>query len=219
MSSAVELHNVSRKLGGTNVVSGVNFRLDPARLLMLRGSNGSGKTTLLRIIAGRLRPSTGTAAVFGFDTIKHSHEVRQRIGMLTVVGGNYPILTAHENVRLAAQLGSPEKISDETIAEVLEKVGLADTGTKLTRTFSSGMKKRLGLARLILLDPELWLLDEPHAALDSAGKDLIDVLVTEARGRGRTVIMASHEDDRDSLQPDATVEMRSGRLHLVEARQ
>lgn len=217
MTDAVELANITRKLGGSAVVTGVNFRLAAGRLLMLRGANGSGKTTLLRIIAGRLRPTTGTAKVFGFDTVKQPDEVRKRLGMLTVLGGNYPILTAKENLRLAADLGIAGPVSDSQLHEILHAVGLADTGTKLTRTFSSGMKKRLGLARLILLDPDLWLLDEPHAALDTAGKNLIDRLVGEAQARGRTIIMASHEDDRDTLKPDATVEMVHGTLALVEA--
>lgn len=216
MTPAVELDNVTRKLGGTNVVAGVNFVLSEGRLLMLRGANGSGKTTLLRIIAGRLRPTRGTASVFGFDTVKQADEVRKQVGMLTVLGGNYPILTAKENLQLAAQLGVSEPVPDERLEQILTDVGLGEAGEKLTRTFSSGMKKRLGLARLILLDPALWLLDEPHAALDSAGKDFIDELVMRAKARGRTIIMASHEDDRVTLEPDATVEMRSGTLHLVE---
>lgn len=218
MSTAVDLANVTRKLGGSTVVTGVNFRLAAGRLLMLRGANGSGKTTLLRLIAGRLRPTTGTAQVFGFDTVKQPDEVRKHVGMLTVLGGNYPILTAKENLRLAADLGVAGPVSEAQLNDILRAVGLGETGLKLTRTFSSGMKKRLGLARLILLDPALWLLDEPHAALDTAGKNLIDQLVGEAQARGRTIIMASHEDDRDTLQPDATVEMVHGKLALVEAR-
>lgn len=215
MTDAVELANVTRKLGGSAVVTSVNFRLAAGRLLMLRGANGSGKTTLLRLIAGRLRPTAGTAKVFGYDTVKQPDEVRKRVGMLTVLGGNYPILTATENLRLAADLGVAGPVSEARLQEILQSVGLGETGSKLTRTFSSGMKKRLGLARLILLDPDLWLLDEPHAALDTAGKNLIDELTREAQARGRTIIMASHEDDRDTLQPDATVEMVHGKLTLV----
>lgn len=215
MTDAVELANVTRKLGGSAVVTSVNFRLAAGRLLMLRGANGSGKTTLLRLIAGRLRPTAGTAKVFGYDTVKQPDEVCKRVGMLTVLGGNYPILTATENLRLAADLGVAEPVSEARLQEILQSVGLGETGSKLTRTFSSGMKKRLGLARLILLDPDLWLLDEPHAALDTAGKNLIDELTREAQARGRTIIMASHEDDRDTLQPDATVEMVHGKLTLV----
>lgn len=215
MTDAVELANVTRKLGGSAVVTSVNFRLAAGRLLMLRGANGSGKTTLLRLIAGRLRPTAGTAKIFGYDTVKQPDEVRKRVGMLTVLGGNYPILTATENLRLAADLGVAGPVSEARLQEILQSVGLGETGSKLTRTFSSGMKKRLGLARLILLDPDLWLLDEPHAALDTAGKNLIDELTREAQARGRTIIMASHEDDRDTLQPDATVEMVHGKLTLV----
>src|SRR5690625_3184492 len=112
MTDAVELANVTGTLGVRAVLASVNFRLRAGRLLMRRGANGSGKTTLLRLIAGRLRPTAGTAKVFGYDTVKQPDEVRKRVGMLTVLGGNYPILTATENLRLAADLGVAEPVSE-----------------------------------------------------------------------------------------------------------
>src|SRR5690606_39657533 len=83
----------------------------------------------------------------------------------------------------------------------------------LVRSYSSGMKKRVGLARMALLDPNLWLLDGPYAALDDDAKALVDRLVVEARSRGRTVFMASHESDRPELTPDAVLYLAAGRMH------
>jgi ABC-type multidrug transport system ATPase subunit len=147
--------------------------------------------------------------------VKESDAIRDRIGLLSSSGGSYPVLTAAENLGLAMSLTG--KGSQAGAQAALEKVGLADASSKQVRYFSSGMKKRLGLARVLLVDADLWLLDEPYAALDEDGKRLVDVCLAEARSRGRTVILASHEQDRDHLAPDAVVELADGRLRLVSA--
>src|SRR5690606_31794544 len=140
------------------------------------------------------------------------------VGFLGVYGGNYPLLTARENLELAGALtssttkasGSAGVSGAAAIEAALVLVGLSDERHKLDRPYSSGMKKRLGLARLVLTDPRLWLLDEPYAALDDEAKSLVDGLVAEARGRGRTVLMASHESDRSRLAPDAVLQLQAG---------
>ena len=209
---AVELENLSRRMGQELVLNGVNLEIAAGRVVVLRGSNGAGKTTLLKVLATRLRPTRGAARVFGHDSVSEAAEVRTRIGMLSVMGGNYPVLNASENLLLAASLSGAPKAR---VAEVLEQVGLQTAATKLVRTFSSGMKKRLGLARLLLIDPDLWLLDEPYAALDDGGKHLVDSVVAAARGRGRTVLMASHEGERGSLKTDAVLELSAGKVHAL----
>lgn len=206
---AIAFENVTRRMGQELVLNGVNLEIAPGRVVVLRGSNGAGKTTLLKVLATRLRPTRGTARVFGHDSVRDAAAVRARIGMLSVMGGNYPVLNATENLHLAASLGGAVK---ERVSEVLDRVGLQTAGTKLVRTFSSGMKKRLGLARLLLLDPDLWLLDEPYAALDEGGKELIDTMIDAARSRGRTVLMASHEGERRSLTADAVLELAGGKV-------
>src|SRR5690606_10803218 len=114
----------------------------------------------------------------GFDVLKEPAEVRSRMGMLSVMGGSYPVLSARENLEMAADMSGKKR---EPVGELLQLVGLAEAETKYVRTFSSGMKKRLGLARLMLIDPQLWLLDEPYAALDDAGKQLVDEVVSQAK--------------------------------------
>lgn len=206
---AIALEHLSRRMGREMVLNGVNLEVTAGRVVVLRGSNGAGKTTLLKVLATRLRPTRGAARVFGHDSVRDATSVRARIGMLSVMGGNYPVLNASENLHLAASLSGSSK---QRIPEVLEQVGLQATASKLVRTFSSGMKKRLGLARLLLIDPELWLLDEPYAALDDGGKELVDAVVAAARGRGRTVLMASHEGERASLKTDAVLELAGGKV-------
>lgn len=209
---AIEITNLTRRMGGQLVLRGVDLEVAPGRLVVLRGGNGAGKTTLLKVLATRLRPTSGVARLFGFDVFRQQAEVRSRLGMLSVLGGSYPVLSARENMALAADMsGAPR----ENIDGLLEQVGLDSAASKYVRAYSSGMKKRLGLARLMLIDPDLWLLDEPYAALDDDGKDLVDQVVTSARERGRTLLMASHESDRHALKPDAVLQLHDGKLRLA----
>jgi ABC-type multidrug transport system ATPase subunit len=144
--------------------------------------------------------------------------VRRRVGLVSVLGGNYPVLTARENLRLAATLsGLAAAGVDAAVDTALATVGLSDVADGLVRTYSSGMKKRLGLARLLLLDPPLWLMDEPYAALDEDGKNLLDELLASARRRGRTVLMASHELERSGRFADAVLELADGALRRSAA--
>ncbi len=215
---AIELRDVTRRLGRDLVLRGVNLEVAAGRLVVLRGANGTGKTTLLRLLATRLRPSSGEAFLFGHALPARSQLARARLGLLSVVGGSFPMLDARENLLLALDLaGRRGAAAPVDVGAALDTVGLASTGGKLVRTFSSGMKKRLALARLLLLDPDLWLLDEPYAALDDAGKLLMDDCVAAARARGRTVFMASHESDRDHLGPDAVLELAGGVLRRLAA--
>lgn len=209
---AIVLDGVSKRFGRELVLHDLRLEMHAGRVAVLRGSNGAGKTTLLRVLATRLRPTRGTGKVFGFDLQRQGDEVRRRLGLLSSLGGNYPMLTARENLRLAAALSGREPAGFE---EVLDEVGLARVADVLVRTFSSGMKKRLGLARLLFLDPALWLMDEPYAALDEDGRRLVDEALTGARERGRTVLMASHELERSSRFADAVLELSGGQLRGV----
>lgn len=223
---AIELREVTRRMGGEYVLCGVNLEVAAGRLVVLRGSNGTGKTTLLRLLATRLRPAGGQAFVFGHDLTRDGAAARARLGLLSVMGGSFPLLTGRENLELAAALapgpreGAPRSdmaAGGARFEGPLAGVGLEQAADKLVRTYSSGMKKRLGLARLLLLDPDLWLLDEPYAALDDLGKRLMDECVAAAKARGRTVFMASHESDRDHLGPDAVIELKGGTLRMFGA--
>lgn len=214
---AVELLGAGRRYGVQQILTDVNLVIEPGRFVLLRGGNGSGKTTLLRLLATRLRLSDGQARVFGFDLARQGHEVRRRTVLLSVAGGSYPMLTALENLRLAATLyGVPA--SDAELNVLLERVGLEEAGSKLVRAFSSGMKKRLGLARLLLPGSQLWLLDEPYATLDEDGKQLVDELLAEARRNSVTVLMASHDEERTGRQADAVLALAGGCLTVERAR-
>ncbi len=215
---ALRLDGIAKRFGRELVLRDLRLEMSAGRIAVLRGSNGAGKTTLLRVLATRLRPNRGRGWVFGYDLQRQGDEVRRRVGLVSVLGGNYPVLTARENLRLAATLsGLAAAGVDAAVDGALATVGLSDVADTLVRTYSSGMKKRLGLARLLLLDPPLWLMDEPYAALDEDGKNLLDELLASARRRGRTVLMASHELERSGRFADAVLELVDGALRRSAA--
>jgi len=213
--TAIALHGLVRGYGRRAVLKGLDLEVSPGKVVALFGANGAGKTTLLRLLATRLRPSGGRALVFGHDVVSSGHEVRRRIATLAVFGGAYATLTAREHLRLDAALRDKAS-DDDAFTALLGRVGLTDAADALVRTYSSGMRKRLGLARLLAADAALWLLDEPHAALDHDGQDLLDALVAEARGRATTVLMATHERDRSRRLADASLVLDDGRLRLLQ---
>jgi heme ABC exporter ATP-binding subunit CcmA len=206
---ALEIDQLVRRFGRDRVLDGVSLRMSAGRVVALRGHNGSGKTTLLRVLATRLRPSSGRVRVFGFDAVKQGHEVRRRLAYLPVGGGAFGALTAAENLRLVeAAVGRPAL----PLGEALERVGLEQHADRTVRTFSSGMKRRLGLARLLMSSAPLWLMDEPYASLDEDGRRLVDGLLVDAQTQGRSVLVVSHEHERLARFVTATVALERGRL-------
>ncbi|MDQ3397321.1 MAG: heme ABC exporter ATP-binding protein CcmA, partial [Deinococcota bacterium] len=214
--AAVELKGLSRRYGHLYILKEINLSVGRGKTVALVGGNGAGKTTLLRVLATTLRPSRGSGKVFGFDLSSEAPEVRKRVAYLGVLGGSYGALTATENLRLAATLYGKDA-SHGRLAALLRRVGLQGAKDKPARVFSSGMKKRLALARLLLADAPLLLLDEPYAALDESGKGLIDEVLAEAKLQEKTVVMASHELERITPLTDSVLQLQEGRLSLAGA--
>jgi heme exporter protein A len=215
---AVELYSLARRYGRNYVLKEINLTVSAGKTVILRGDNGAGKTTLLRVLSTRLKPSRGGGKVYGYDLVRQAEEVRRRVVYLPVFGGHYPMMSALENLQLAAKL-SHQRIAVSELEAQLEQVGLLDARHKLVRTFSSGMKKRLMLARLRLSQAELWLLDEPYTALDEQGQGLVDELLRMAKAQGKTVIMASHELKRAGALGDSILEIAQGRLSHYRQRE
>jgi heme ABC exporter ATP-binding subunit CcmA len=216
--AAIRLRGVVHGFGGPPVLAGLDLDVTSGRVVALHGPNGSGKTTLLRLLATRLRPSRGEARVLGHDVVREAHLVRGLIVLLPVYGGAYGALSGRENLRLAIALrgGDPATTAARAaIDATLERVGLAGVADHFVRAYSSGMRKRLALARLVLADAQVWLLDEPYAALDEDGQTLVDDLIADARRAGRTVLVASHDLPRSLATADAVVEMTAGRLRVI----
>ncbi len=161
---AVETRALTKTFGVTPVLREVALQIDEGACAMLIGGNGSGKSTLLRILAGLSQPTSGDAIVFG-ENSRSLGLARRRIGMLTHQSWLYPNLTARENLEFYAELyGVAHR--DVLATKWIEAVGLAASSNERVREFSRGMEQRLSIARTMMTEPDLLLLDEPFAALD-----------------------------------------------------
>jgi len=181
-------------VGRFPVLAGVDLDVARGEIVLLQGANGAGKTSLLRACAGLLRVVSGEARVLGEDLVANPRAVRRRVGLFGHATSLYDDLTAAENVRFAVRAaGGPVA----AVGPALERLGLVGRlpGTAVG-ALSAGQRRRVALAVLAARDPELWLLDEPHAGLDTEHRDLLDGLVRDAVSHGATVVLASHEHDR-----------------------
>ena len=191
------------------MLRGVTLRVAPGEVVGLLGANGSGKSTLLRILATLLRPHRGAVSVCGHDVVRAPDGVRQQIGYLAHVPGLYDDLTARENLRFAASMLDRPAIE---IDAALERVGLTRFAVDRVRGFSSGMQRRLAIARLMLARPRLLLLDEPYSNLDPAGIALINSLITDWSTGGAAALVVLHELAPAERVLDRTVSLADGRM-------
>ncbi len=208
---ALRLQGVSKRFGWTWALRSVDLRLERGELLALMGPNGAGKSTLLKILATLVKPTEGEVRVLGHDPGEESGGIREKVGFLSAHGYLYDELTARENLRFAALMSGVTDWRDRA-GEALDRVGLIRAADLRVGGYSSGMRRRLALARLLLRPLEMVLLDEPYASLDTEGIELVDELVEEMQEAGRTLVLASHQWGRTLEAADRVVVLEGGRL-------
>ncbi len=171
----------------------VSFDVRPGEVVGLLGPNGAGKTTTLRMLSTTLRPTSGTARIAGYDVVREPDEVRASIGVLPTDPGLYGRLTAEENLRFFGRLaGLSGAELERRIDRLLKWLGMDEHRKRRTEGFSKGMRQKIALARSILHEPPVLILDEPTAGLDvSAARTIID-FIQESKAAGRTVLFSSH---------------------------
>jgi heme ABC exporter ATP-binding subunit CcmA len=197
-------------LGRFPALAGVDLDVAPGEVVLVRGPNGAGKTTLLRACAGLTTFAAGEAEVLGHDLRTDRKAVRRRIGLLGHATFLYDDLTVADNLRFAARAAGATVAS---AGEAMARLGLDGRLRDVpVAKLSAGQRRRVAVAAVVARRPDLWLLDEPHAGLDAAGRDLLDALVGEAAARGATVVLASHELDRASAIATRTVVMAGGQV-------
>lgn len=177
---------------------------------MLTGHNGSGKTTLLRLLAGALRPDAGQGRVAGTD-LRDAWELRRRTALLAHASSTWDTLTARDNLEIVAR-ATGAAADRESLLALLGRVGLASRADEPVLTFSAGMRRRLAIARLLLQDADLVLLDEPWAQLDPEGLRLVDELIADLVGAGRTVVFSTHMLEHGIERADEAVLLSRGRV-------
>ena len=185
MRPAVEAEALGQRFGARVALRPLDLELAVGGRLAVLGDNGAGKTTLLRLLATAARPASGALRLFGLDALRQRDALRPRIGYLSHQPGLYPALSAQENLELFCVL---RDLGKARAAEALAEMGLEGAARMPAGQLSRGQQQRLALARALLHDPELLVLDEPDASLDAAGRSLLGRLV-----EGRTLVLATHD--------------------------
>jgi heme exporter protein A len=209
---ALAIQGLTRWYGEREALSDVSLSVAEGETLVVFGPNGAGKTTLLRILATLLRPHAGEVRVLGKELPAQGWAVRGEIGLLGHEPLLYRELSASENLRFHARLHGVE---EGRVAEVLEAVGMAGRAEEPVKTLSRGMVQRVAVARAVLHDPRVLLLDEPYANLDPAARERVAGLI--GRGSGRTRVVCSHDPGGGVAEADVVLGLRAGRVALLRA--
>jgi heme exporter protein A len=184
-----------KRFGPKVVLRNLDFSVEAGEFVALLGPNGAGKTTFLRILSSLSRPTLGDVQIAGYHLPEQAAAVRKKLGVVSHMPLLYGDLTAEENLIFYARMYSVPRAS-ERISEVLDLIGLANRRRDLVRTFSRGMQQRLAIARAVLHDPDVLLLDEPHTGLDQDACAMLDDVLRRVAAIGRTVVMTSHDLSR-----------------------
>lgn len=196
----VELARVGVTLASVPVLVDVSFRVDPGSVVGVAGPNGAGKSTLLSVLATFLAPTSGSGTVLGAELgTSRVFDVRSRIGWSGHDPGLYPELTLAENMELWSSVAGVDR---GEAGSVLEQVGLAAAAGRRASACSNGMQRRVDLARLLLTNPELVLLDEANAGLDDAAEAIVDEILRRTRSRGGSAVLVSHDATRLAQRAD-----------------
>jgi len=207
---ALEVEGLVRHYGERTALSELSVTLQEGQTLVVFGPNGAGKTTLLRVLATLLRPHAGVVRVLDRKLPEEAWAVRGRVGLLGHEPLLYRELTARENLRYHARLHG---VADERVHELLDSVAIASRGNEPLRTLSRGMVQRVAVARAVLHDPQLLLLDEPHSNLDPAAIELLAPLIGPHPRRTR--VICSHDPGGGLAQADVVLGLRDGRPALL----
>ncbi|MGZ4688752.1 MAG: heme ABC exporter ATP-binding protein CcmA [Acidimicrobiia bacterium] len=199
-------------LGRFPALAGVDLDVHAGEIVLLAGPNGAGKTTLLRLIAGLVPLYSGEAEVFDTDLTVDRRGARRNLALVGHETFCYDDLTVRENLRFVAQASGG---SGEDAEPTIERLGLGEVADLTHRKLSAGQRRRLALGGALVRNPQLLLLDEPHAGLDADGRDVLHEIVAAAPDEGRTVLMASHELDLARALATREVRVDSGRASLA----
>jgi ABC-2 type transport system ATP-binding protein len=207
-STAISVRDLSKKYDNRLAVSHINFEVPIGTVCGFVGPNGSGKTTTMRMLLGLITPTTGEGHILG-EPIEHPEKYLSRVGAMIEGPAFYPALSGHENLMVLAKLGG---FPTERVQILLEKVGLGDRGKSKYKTYSLGMKQRLGIAAALLPEPKLLMLDEPTNGLDPEGIQEIRALLRDLANEGTTVFVSSHLLSELEIISDHIVMLRKGEV-------
>jgi ABC-2 type transport system ATP-binding protein len=192
MSAIIRVNHLSKEYTALKAVNDLSFTVNQGDVYGFLGQNGAGKSTTIRMLLTLIEPTAGSIELFGLDLRKHRKEILKQIGAVIERPDLYKYLTAYENLRLFARMSGAKKNRQQLMAQ-LEQVGLHERADSKVKTFSQGMKQRLGIAVAMVHDPQLIILDEPTNGLDPQGiADIRRLILQLSRQHGKTVLVSSH---------------------------
>lgn len=188
--SIIKIENLSKKFNNNDLFDQLHFECSKGKIIGITGVNGSGKSVLFKLIAGLMKPDSGSIKVYGEDIVGN---IPSHLGALIEEPGFIPNYTGFENLEFLAAI--QHKIGKEEIIQALNQVGLVEDKDKKVKNYSLGMKKKLGIAQAIMEKPKILLLDEPTNALDRQSVSKIHILLKElSKEKGVTILLASHNE-------------------------
>ncbi len=191
-SIIIETKGLTKSFGQVNVLKGIDLTVNEGDRYVLFGSNGAGKTTLVKILTALIPADSGEISLFGRSLAKNPKTIKSKIGFMSHDHYLYNELTAWENLDFFGQLYSIPR-RNARIKELLKLIGLYHRAYDITGNFSRGMKQRLSLARALLHDPRLIILDEPYSGLDLKAQNLLNKLILKLSGEGKTFLFITHD--------------------------
>ena len=217
MTPVIEVSGLSKQFKGIRAVDDLSFSVQPGEVYGFLGQNGAGKSTTIRMLLTLIRPTSGKMNIFGQDLMHHRTDILRRIGAIIEKPDLYNFLTAAQNLEIFARLSGID-VPKGRVLQQLEMVGIAERAHSKVKTYSQGMKQRLGLACALIHDPDLIILDEPTNGLDPQGiADVRNLVLHLSRHKGKTVLVSSHLLSEIELIADSMLIIDKGRK-MVEGR-
>ncbi|MCA9929378.1 MAG: ABC transporter ATP-binding protein, partial [Anaerolineales bacterium] len=186
----IRTHNLGKRFGGVTAVQNVNLQVRPGSVFGFIGPNGAGKTTTIGMLLGLIHPTTGSVQLFGQTVTPARNQTLRRVGALIGAPTLMPYLSGRDNLRLLARL--QPQASNGRVDAALNRVGMSSSANRKVKGYSTGMKRRIGLAAALMHQPELIILDEPTSGLDPAGMREVRDLLRELAADGMTIFLSSH---------------------------
>ncbi len=208
----IEIRDLHKSYKGFDAVRGIDLTVYRGDVFGFLGPNGAGKSTTIRMLLTLIKPTSGTIRIFGQSLAEHREEILKKTGAIVEKPDLYGYLSAFDNLKLLGRM-SGVKVSKERIMEVLELVGLKDRAFDKIKTFSHGMKQRVGLAQALVHDPELIILDEPTTGLDPQGMvEIRDLIYKLSRDYKKTILLSSHILNEVELVANRMVIINKGKV-------
>jgi len=211
MNAVIEVKHLTKDFKDVKAVNDLSFSVESGQVYGFLGQNGAGKSTTIRMLLTLIKPSSGDIEIFGMNLLKHRNEILRQVGAIIERPDLYKYLTALENLRIFAAM-SGVKVSEKKLMDQLAMVGLAERAHSKVKTYSQGMKQRLGIATALVHDPKLIILDEPTNGLDPQGiADIRNLILHLSKEMNKTLLISSHLLSEMELIADSMIIIDKGK--------